>query len=96
VYGDIVAKSEFCGQCSFADIDVELMTTGVNRTGCMFCGFGAHLEQEPTRFQQMKISHPKQYEYCMNGGEYDEQGMWIPNKQGLGMAKVLDFIGVKY
>lgn len=26
----------------------------------------------------------------MNGGEYDDQGMWIPNGKGLGMAHVID------
>lgn len=96
VYGDIVPKSEFCGQCAFDGVETDLMTTGVSRTGCMFCMFGAHLEKEPTRFQRMKETHPKQYAYCMNGGEFDEQGMWIPNKQGLGLKKVLDFINVKY
>lgn len=96
VYGDIVPKSEFCGQCAFDGIETDLMTTGVARTGCMFCMFGAHLEKEPTRFQRMKETHQKQYAYCLGGGEYDDQGMWIPNKKGLGMKKVLDFIKVKY
>lgn len=96
VYGNIVPKSEFCGQTSMCGVDTDLMTTGVSRTGCMFCMFGVHLEKEPTRFQRMKETHPKQYEYCLGGGEYDETGMWIPNKKGLGMKKVLDFIKVKY
>ncbi len=34
----------------------------------------------------MKITHPKQYEYCMKPVE----------DGGLGLGKVLDFIGVKY
>lgn len=64
----------------------EFYTTGVSRTGCMFCAFGAHLESCPNRFQQMQVSHPKQYDYCMRPVD---QG-------GLGMAKVLDYIGVDH
>ena len=30
------------------------------------------------------------------GGEYNEDGKWQPNKEGLGLGKVLDYIGVKY
>lgn len=64
----------------------EFYTTGVSRTGCMFCAFGAHLEDCPNRFQRMKETHPKQYDYCMRPVD---QG-------GLGMAEVLDYIGVKH
>lgn len=60
-------------------------TTGCNRTGCIFCGFGCHLEKEPNRFQRLKETHPKQWEYCMKSVE----------EGGLGMREVLDYIGVK-
>jgi 3'-phosphoadenosine 5'-phosphosulfate sulfotransferase (PAPS reductase)/FAD synthetase len=69
VYGDIVEK------------DGEIFTTGEKRTGCMWCMFGSYLDSEPNRFQRMKISHPKQYDYCINK---------------LGLGEVLDYIGVKY
>lgn len=36
---------------------IELATTGAERTGCMFCGFGCHLEKSPNRFQRMKETH---------------------------------------
>ena len=68
------------------DKNGKLFNTGVQRTGCMFCAFGCHLESYPNRFQQMQITHPKQYEYCMRDWE----------KGGLGMAKVLDYIDVPY
>ena len=84
VYGDIVPKTKIEGQLIINDVPTDLMTTGVNRTGCMFCMFGCHLEQEPNRFQRMKITHPKQYDYC------------IREKNGLGLSKVLDYINVKY
>ena len=61
--------------------DGTLITTGCQRTGCMFCGYGCHLEKEPNRFQRMKETHPIQYDYIINK---------------LGMGEVLDFIGVKY
>lgn len=39
---------------------------GYDRTGCMFCMFGLHLEKKETRFDRMKKTHPKLYEYCMD------------------------------
>lgn len=75
VYGEIVE-----------DENGKLRTTGLHRTGCMFCGFGAHLEKEPNRFQRLKETHPKVWNYCMKPIE----------DGGLGMARVLDVIGVKY
>ena len=68
---------------------------GCQRTGCIFCGFGCHLEHKPNRFQRLKETHPKLYDYCMSGGEYNEDGIWQPNNKGLGMKHVMDFINVK-
>ena len=84
VYGEII------------ETPAGLKTTGCSRTGCVFCEFGAHLEGEPNRFQRLAETHPKLWKYCINGGEYDDHGMWKPNKKGLGMGKVLDYIGVDY
>lgn len=56
-------------------------TTGCQRTGCMFCGFGCHLEKYPNRFQRLAKTHPKQYDYIINK---------------LGFGEVLDYIGVEY
>lgn len=44
----------------------------------------------------MKQTHPKLYNYCIHGGENGEDGIWRPSKTGLGMGKVLDYIGVPY
>lgn len=85
VYGDIVQ-----------DENGKYHTTGQNRTGCIFCMFGCHLEKEPNRFQRLKETHPKLYDYCINGGEYNEDGVWQPSIDGLGLGHVLDFIGVNY
>lgn len=105
VYGDIIIKETdeevMAGQVNMIDYlqDYEpqdiLTTTGCNRTGCIFCMFGCHLEKEPNRFQRLKETHPRQYEYCINGGEMVD-GKWQPNKEGLGLGRVLDYIGVKY
>lgn len=98
IYGDIVEdiEGQAEGQTYFDDIvRPKLKTTKANRTGCIFCMFGAHLEKEPNRFQRLKQTHPNQYKYCIYGGEYVE-GKWQPNNKGLGLGKVLDYIGVKY
>ena len=54
VYGEIKQKE-----------NGEYYTTGVKRTGCMFCMYGVQNET-PNRFQIMQRTHPKQYEFCMN------------------------------
>lgn len=74
----------------------KLCTSGCDRTGCIFCGFGAHLDKFPSRFERLKVTHPKQYNYCLNGGEYNEQGMWQPNKKGLGLGHVFDELNKIY
>ena len=66
------------------DENEKYYTTGCDRTGCVFCGFGCHLEKEPNRFQRLKQTHPKLWEYCMKP--------W--NEGGLGMKEVLEYIGV--
>lgn len=101
VYGDIV-YAENPEQMRIEEYDLDgcgterLTTTGCDRTGCIFCAFGCHLEKEPSRFQRLKETHPRQYEYCINGGEYDENGVWKPNKQGLGMGHVFDEVNKIY
>lgn len=71
-------------------------TTGCDRTGCIFCAFGCHRDANPSRFQRLKETHPRQYEYCINGGEYNENGMWSPNKEGFGLGYVFDELNSLY
>lgn len=89
-YGDIRVKPHddaLDGQIDMIDYlgcyepEDVLETTSCDRTGCMFCMFGVHLEKEPNRFQRMKQTHPKQYKYCM---------------EQLGLRDVLEYIGVSY
>jgi 3'-phosphoadenosine 5'-phosphosulfate sulfotransferase (PAPS reductase)/FAD synthetase len=42
----------------------KIYDMGYERTGCMFCMYGCHLEKED-RFERMKVTHPIQYKYCM-------------------------------
>ena len=70
--------------------------TGADRTGCIYCAFGSHLEKYETRFQRLAFTHPKQWEYCIKGGHFNEEGMWEPDENGLGLGFVLDYIGVPY
>jgi 3'-phosphoadenosine 5'-phosphosulfate sulfotransferase (PAPS reductase)/FAD synthetase len=69
----------------FIDDNGTLRATGEQRTGCMFCPIGCHLDN-PNKYQRMKITHPNQYKYCMKSVE----------EGGLGLAQVLDYIGVPY
>lgn len=91
VYGKVVTEDEAHGQMTLADVsNMEifdlgrpvLKTTGCERTGCMFCGYGCHLEKSPGRFEKMKLTHPKQYEYIMKP--------W--NEGGLGFKEIIDWI----
>ena len=67
---------------------VDVLTT----TGCKildwmyFLWIWHDLEKGENRFQRLKHTHPKQYDYCMR--PVDEKG--------LGLAEVLDFIGVEH
>ena len=74
VYGDIVEETDMLGNKTYR-------TTGEQRTGCMFCMFGCHLEKHPNRFERLKYTHPTQYRYCM---------------EKLGLNEVLDYIGVDH
>jgi 3'-phosphoadenosine 5'-phosphosulfate sulfotransferase (PAPS reductase)/FAD synthetase len=100
VYGDIIYEV-YPEQMRIEDYGIEcgtdkLTTTGCDRTGCIFCAFGCHLEKSPSRFERLKETHPRQYEYCIGGGEYDESGVWKPNKKGLGMGHVFDELNKIY
>lgn len=96
VYGEIRVKQSsedaVNGQINMIDYlgcyepEDTLETTGCTRTGCMFCMFGCHLEKEPNRFQRMKITHPKQYAYCMKPVE----------EGGLGLDSVLSYLKIPH
>ena len=69
IYGEIVEENGI------------LRTTGAQRTGCVMCGFGIHIEKRPHRFDRTRESNYKEWHYWM----YD-----------MGWGGVLDYIGVKW
>ena len=94
VYGEVVRDGGDDGQMDWGDLGLfelerpTFRTTGVNRTGCMFCLFGIQSEKEPNRLQMMKVTHPKTYEWMMksesDGGlGYKEKIDWINEYGGL-------------
>lgn len=98
VYGEVIedleGTEEVEGQMTMSDIagwedqemfDAErrpLKTTGCDRTGCMFCGFGCHRDKGEGRFERMKRTHPKQYDYIMRPWE----------EGGLNYKEIIDWI----
>lgn len=68
IYGEIVR-----------DMDGTLRTTGAQRTGCSMCGFGIQLEKRPHRFDRLRKTNPKEWEFWMIS---------------MGWGQVLDYIGV--
>jgi len=69
IYGEIIEENRI------------LKMSGESNTGCWACAFGVHLEDEPNKFQKMRLREPKLHSYCINK---------------LGMDKILDYIGIKY
>ena len=55
-----------------------LYLTGASRTGCLFCGFGAHLEKGEGRFVQLNREWPKLGRYCLEGGEWMDNPDYDP------------------
>lgn len=96
-YGDIIKKSNIGGQITIGDIlgdieDQEYMTTGAQRTGCMFCGFS--LRREKDRYVRQYQELPKMIDYVMRGGEF-VNNIWQPSTDGLGYWFVLAYMNQK-
>ena len=97
VYGDIIedltGTDEVEGQLTISDMvgfenmkdfdakKLPLKTSGCTRTGCMFCGFGCHLNNDD-RFVTMKETHPAQYDYIMRKKE----------EGGLNYKEIIDWL----
>lgn len=70
VYGDIVYTDADGNTYDTAfDEAMPLTCTKCQRTGCVYCGFGAH-EKNDDRFLQLAELSPRQYEYAMQGGQW--------------------------
>ncbi len=81
VYGNIVAIDEAGMEYEpYFSAGCNLKCTGCDRTGCVFCGYGVHLEKKgETKFQRLAKTHPKQYEYCMGGGQWVDNPEYDPS-----------------
>ncbi|MDO4460533.1 MAG: phosphoadenosine phosphosulfate reductase family protein [Clostridia bacterium] len=83
-YGEIVRADGSVISVNDINDKHKLRCTGCHRTGCIFCLFGAHLERDDGRLLRLKQTHPKQYDYCMRGGE------WIDNPDHISNAQKYD------
>lgn len=102
VYGKVVADfGEGQIRADTADMGIfdagkpVFSTTGCDRTGCVYCGFGCHREKSPNRWERAeRLSSPAIIDYMMRGGGFDEKGIWKPDSRGLGFWFVIEWINV--
>lgn len=83
VYGDIVSMgpdgNEYPPLDLYGKPQCNLKCTGCQRTGCIFCAFGSHLERMgETKFQLLARTHPRQYEYSIGGGQWVDNPHYDP------------------
>lgn len=71
--------------------DGTLYTTKAQRTGCSMCGFGIHLEKRPHRFDLLRASNPREWEFWMMRCASDPE-----TGELFGWGRVLDYIGVSW
>lgn len=97
-YGQVVVKNDGVdGQINIHDYlgdyrGCEYETTGCKRTGCIFCMFG--ITQDKERFIRLAEQEPALCDYVMRGGEFNENGMWQPSKDGLGYWFVIEWLNI--
>lgn len=101
VYGDIIVKNTHQSMSLFDLIDhydtAEEMPiwalSGCQRTGCIFCAYGATHDKRPNRYELLDVMGNKNLrDYCMRGGAFDSDGMWKPDNRGLGFWFVLEYM----
>lgn len=74
VYGEIVGEND---NYALDDTGCRLHCTGCQRTGCVFCMFGAH-SRDDRRFLELAEISPQQYDYCMRGGQWVDNPHYDP------------------
>lgn len=92
VYGNVVEDygDQLEGQMDFSDFGLyesqkKYKCTGCERTGCMLCGFGCHLEKSPNRFEMLRETHPGMYkllDVVKNNGVTMREAIEWTNKHG--------------
>ena len=83
VYGEIVSvgddgnhypPTDLCGNAN-----PNLKCTGCQRTGCVYCAFGAHRKGKgENRFLQLAQYEPRKYEYAIKGGQWVDNPFYDP------------------
>lgn len=105
VYGEVLADygpgGEAQGEKNTLDLGLfdlgkpVYSTSGCNRTGCVYCGFGCHREKSPNRWEiAERFSNPAVIDYMMRGGAFNEKGLWKPDGRGLGFWFVIEWINI--
>lgn len=83
VYGEIVSMGADGNAYPPTDLTGQplcnLKCTGCQRTGCVYCAFGAHLEKgSERRFLQLAKIEPRKYEYAIGGGQWSDNPFYDP------------------
>lgn len=99
-YGEIepyIGKHEVNGQMCIQENlndyrECRFRTTGCRRTGCIFCLFG--ITQDPNRIMNVQKEEPRIADYVLQGGTFNELGMWQPDQKGLGYWFVIKWLEV--
>ena len=78
IYVNKLPINKAYGEIVYTD---KYYTTKCDRTGCVYCGIGVHLEKEPNRYQRLEITHPQLHDYCMNK---------------LGLKEVCEYMSIPY
>lgn len=71
VYGEIT-NDTIDGQMQMENCG-KLRCSGCQRTGCMYCAFGAgneHKKNGKSRYELLAETHPKVYDYVLRGGKW--------------------------
>lgn len=81
VYGDIVSVDSKGNAYTdtLCDNGSKLKCSGCQRTGCAYCLFGAQSDKGKSRFELLKETHPKIYDYCLRGGQWSENPFYDAN-----------------
>lgn len=104
VYGEVTAdygagrkkKGKQAADAELSDTGKPVYRTSrCRRTGCVFCGFGVHREESPNRWEiAERVSNPAVIDYMMRGGSFDKDGLWKPDRRGLGFWFVIEWINL--
>lgn len=103
VYGEVCVEKGARSKKIKNSLDMEIFdlekpvykTTGCKRTGCVYCGFGCHREKSPNRWELAEIlSNPAMIDYMLRGGHFNENGIWKPDRRGLGFWFVIEWINL--